>query len=477
MVAAAAVLLAAPASAVDRESIEELVERVGRARWTHDNRVELLAAPQRAWDARVEMVEDARHHILISTFSWHNDEYGKAFRQILKEAVEKRRTEENGLTVRVLADASALGIFNTAFSALEKQGAKVRGFNRSSYGLSALYDGRMHDKTIIVDGRTAIVSGRNFSDLYFDPQRWWLDLGVRIEGSAVEDIQMNFFKSWELTSVNRHPGSFFLPQEMLLENLRVFWRTGRYPSGRSPLEQYMTPDFFPPRGPSSGGMSVAFLYDNPLLRRRAASTDLLIGLINRAVARVDLMTPFPNLTDDLTSALELAARRGVKVRLFVNDRDAAIRGGPFLLAGYPTLIRLIDASVEVWEWRANKKLLREIEQRGCQPGLLPPVAIHGKMLRIDDEVSVIHSSNFNYRSTYYNTEAGVVVLDRDFGRALDELLDGLIHLEDFQLDCVNGVDGPKSPAVLRRLGPDDIPAMKEELGKKQKFLDSMSVAW
>jgi phosphatidylserine/phosphatidylglycerophosphate/cardiolipin synthase-like enzyme len=477
MVAAVAVLLAAPAVAADRESIEELVERIGRARWTHDNRVELLADPRRSWDARVEMAEDAHHHILISTFSWHNDDYGKAYRQILKEAVETRRSEGIGLTVRVLADASALGLFNTAFSALEKQGAKVRGFNRSSYGLSALFDGRMHDKTIIVDGRSAIVSGRNFADLYFDPERWWLDLGVRIEGSAVDDIQMNFFKSWELTSVNRHPGSFFLPQEMLLENLRVFWRTGRYPSGRSPLEHYMTPEFFPPRGSSSGGTSVAFLYDNPLLRRRAASTDLLVALIDQAVARVDLMTPFPNLTTDLTDALASAAGRGVAVRLFVNDREAAIRGGPFLLAGYPTLIQLIEADAEVWAWRANKKMLREIEQSECQPSLLPPVAIHGKMLRVDDELSVIHSSNFNYRSTYYNTEAGVVVLDRGFARALDELLDGLIHLEDFQLDCINGVDGPNSSAVLRRLGPDEIPEMKQELGKKQKFLDSMSVAW
>ena len=463
--------------AEDGESIEELVVRVGRARWTHDNRVELLTDPRRAWDARVKLVEKAQHHIHISTFSWHNDEYGMAYRRLLNEIMDRRRRQDVDFRVRVLADASGLGQFTGAFSALEREGAKVRGFNRSTFGLSAIYDGRMHDKMIIVDGREAIMSGRNFSDLYFDPEHWWLDLGVRLEGGAVEDMQMNFLKAWELTSVNRSPLSFFAPQGKLLSDLRLFWRTGRYPSGRSPLEPYMTPEFFPPRETAPGAMAVAVLYDNCLLRRRAASTDLIVALVDRAATRVDLMTPFPNLVNELTDALVAASERGVKVRLFVNDHEAAIRGGPFILAGYPTLIRLIEVGVEVWAWRANPKVLQQIKDSDCGPTLLPPVALHGKLLRVDEEVSVIHSSNFNYRSTYYNTEAGVVILDRGVNRALRELLDGLIALRDFEPDCANGDNGFRLPAVLGLLGPEDIPRMREELGNKQKFLDSMSVAW
>ena len=33
------------------------------------------------------------------------------------------------------------------------------------------------------------------------------------------------------------------------------------------------------------------------------------------------------------------------------------------------------------------------------------------------------------------------------------------------------------PALVHRLGPEDIPEMKEELGDKQSFLDAWSVAW
>jgi putative cardiolipin synthase len=368
-------------------------------------------------------------------------------------------------------------MFSPAFGALERHGARVRGFNRSSWGLSPIYDGRMHDKVLIADGRTAIVSGRNFAEIYYDPRIWWLDLGIRVQGSAVDDLQMNFLKSWELTEFNRKAGRFLLPQELLIDDLRVFWRTGRYPNGNSPLERFMNTDYFPPWDEAPGAVPVAVLYDNSLLRRRAATTDLVIALIERADRQVDLMTPFPNFTQDLADALAAAVARGVRVRLITNGRDTALRGGPFLYSGYPTVMRLIEEGVEVWAWRANKGTVEAIEASGCFPALMPPVALHAKMLRVDDEISIVHSSNFNIRSTYYNTEAGLVVLDHDFNRLLGQLVDGLVALQDFELDCLNGDFGGRVPQIVEALGVDDLPRMREELGGKQKLLDAYSVAW
>jgi phosphatidylserine/phosphatidylglycerophosphate/cardiolipin synthase-like enzyme len=335
----------------------------------------------------------------------------------------------------------------------------------------------MHDKIFIADGRTAILSGRNFSDDYYDLENWWFDLGVRVEGSAVDDLQMIFLKSWEFTEFNRKAGRFLLPQEGLLDELWVFWRTGRFPNGNSPLEKFMTEAYFPGRDEPPGSVPVAILYDNPFMRRRAATTDLLVALAGRAEDRIDLMTPFPNFDSPLTDALVSALERGVSVRLFTNGREAAIRGGPFLLAGYPTLMRLIEAGAEIWAWRGNQELLQEIEYAGCRPELMPPIALHGKMALVDDELSIIHSSNFNIRSTYYNTEAGVAVLDRGFNQELTQVLEDLIEFHDVEMDCGNGNGSPSIPQLLSRLGPDDIPQMEQELGGKQKFLDAWSVAW
>ena len=465
------------ADAADQETIEELVTRVGRARWTYDNSVELLADPRVAWQVRVDMAREARHHLLISVFSWHNDEYGRAFRTILGETLEERQAAGAAITVRILVDASALGQFSPSFSALERSGAKARGFNRSGWGMTPLYAGRMHDKIMVVDGREAIVGGRNFSDDYYDPEHWWLDFGVKVQGSAVDDLQMIFLKSWEFTEFNRKPGRFLLPQEMLLDDMRTFWSTGRYPGGKSPLKRFMTTAYFPGWKEAPGSVPVAILYDNPMLRSRAASTDLVTALAGRAINRIDLMTPFPNFPSELTDALTAAAERGVRVRLFANDSESAIRGGPFLLAAYPTLIRLIEAGAEVWAWRANEQVLAQIAEGGCELPLSPPLALHGKLVLVDDEISIIHSSNFNIRSTYYNTEAGAVVLDGAFNRELSDLLDDLVEFRDVEMSCAGGNGHLEIPALVHRLGPEDIPEMKEELGDKQRFLDAWSVAW
>jgi len=344
----------------DEETIEELVTRVGRARWTYDNSVELLADPRDSWQAKADLIQNARHHVFISTFSWHNDKSGQGFRDILIGGLDQRKAEGIDLNIRVLVDASALFAFSRMFRSLEKTGAQVRGFNRSTWGLTPLWDGRMHDKLFIVDGRKAILSGRNYSDDYYDLENWWFDLGVQLEGSVVDDLQMIFLKSWEFTEFNRKAGRFLLPQEMLLDELAVFWQTGRFPNGKSPIQKFVTQGYFPGRTGASGSVPVAILYDNPFMRRRAATTDLLVALAGRAKNRIDLMTPFPNFDSPLTDALVAALERGVKVRLFTNGKEAAIRSGPFLLAGYPTVIRLIEAGAEVWSWRGISELLHQI---------------------------------------------------------------------------------------------------------------------
>jgi putative cardiolipin synthase len=465
------------ADAGEEESIQELVTRVGRARWTTDNSIQLLADPRDAWEARVDLALSAHHHIFISTFSWHNDTSGKAFRDILIETLERREAEGIDLNIRVLADASALFAFSRMFASLERTGARVRGFNRSTWGLTALYDGRMHDKLFIADGRKAILSGRNFSDDYYDLDNWWFDLGLQLEGSSVDDLQMIFLKSWEFTEFNRKAGRFLLPQEMLLRELQVFWQTGRFPNGNSPIEKFVNEDYFPGRTEAPGSVPVAILYDNPFMRRRAASTDLMVELVGRANDRIDLMTPFPNFDPPLTDALISALERGVAVRLFTNGPEAAIRSGPFLLAGYPTLMSLIEAGAEVWVWRGISELLHQIEAEGCRPELMPPSALHGKMVLLDDELSIIHSSNFNIRSTYYNTEAGVAVLDRGLNQDLTQILDDLIEFHDVEMDCRNGNGSPPIPELVTLLGPEDLPKMEEELGGKQGFLDAWGVTW
>ena len=455
----------------------EVVTAVGGIRWTAGNSVKLLSGPREAWEARLEIVDRARHHVHITTFSWHNDHYGKLYREKLVEVIRRKRRDNPDFQVRILVDSTARGVFDASFSKLKEAGAVVRSFNPGTWGIAPMYDLRMHDKMIVVDGRWAIVGGRNISDNYFNPQSWWLDFGVVVEGEAVHDLQMHFLKAWGTSDYLGRPHRVLVPFEVLQRRVRTFLTTGKFPSGRSPLGPYLNDAYFPQAEGRADGLEVAILYDNPVIRSTAATTELLIRLVSTADHEVDLMTPFPNFTVELTTVLKDAVERGVEVRLFINGKNSPLRRGPFLLAGLPTVIELIESGAEVWAWEGNGYVEGFIEQSGCSPETMPPKALHGKLARIDHDWTIVHSSNFNIRSTYYNTEAGVVVRDRAFNQDVKELLHGLISLQDLRYECGEGVTDLTIERMVRLLGPEDVEEFRRLVGGKRKFLDSMGVMW
>jgi putative cardiolipin synthase len=472
-------VVAGPVSAWSDE-LERIVAEVGRTRWTENNRIRLLVFPQEAWDVRLEMIEDARHHIFFSAFSWHNDHYGRMFADHLSRVIIERSETTDRLTTHLMLDATAMGVFNKfkrTFDGLRSVGVELRPFNPALATATAIFDGRMHDKMLIIDGRRAIVSGRNVSEEYYDPLRWWFDLGLVVEGDVVADLQTHYLKAWATARELRRPSRFFYPEEKIRHRIQTLWETGRFPGGRDPLEIYRNPDFFPQTEGRPGSTRLAVLYDNSFIRRQAASTDLTIELVKLARDEIDLMTPFPNFPEKLTAEIEAAAERGVRIRLYVNGEEAVIRRGPFWKAGLPTLIRLIEAGVEVWAWSGDGKVRKQLEKLGCTPPLLPPMALHGKLIRVDARLSIIHSSNFNIRSTYYNTEAGIAVLDREFNSELRDLLDRLVELRDFEVECDDGINGVTVENITHRLTKDDLPHLRGLLSGKQWFLDSMAVVW
>jgi phosphatidylserine/phosphatidylglycerophosphate/cardiolipin synthase-like enzyme len=461
----------------EEEDLASLVVRFGKTRWTDNNSIELLADPRRAWEARLDLIESARNHIFISTYSWHENEYGTRFRNALAGVLRSRKLTNDDFMVRCLADATGMKMFTRAFSELRGVGAVVRSYNRTSWGMSPMYDGRMHDKLMITDGRRGIVGGRNYSNIYFDPQHWWLDFGVMIEGSAVWDLQMIFLKSWSVSTDLSGARQFGWSVEHIQRRIRSLWSTGRFPNKKSPIQEYLNERYFPEYESPPGGTRVAVLYDNSMVWDRAPTAAVLVELAKSAESEIDIMTPFPNFEEVLTDALIEALSRGVRVRIFTNDRAAAIRGGSIRLAAFPTLIRMVGAGAEVWAWKANPKLLEEVASTDCAPTIMPPVALHGKVFRVDDELSIVHSSNFNIRSTYYNTEAGVAVLDRGFNARIKDLFDGLVTLHNFDLRCTNGNRQVVVDQLVDLLGPDDVEAMIDELGGRQHFLDGMSMLW
>lgn len=476
-----AVAASAPAAAAP--SLEETIVELGHTHLTDGNRVAILDVPEVALSRRLDLIRSARHHLLISTFQWNLDPFGSAVLDAVKEAIALRRDEGSKLTVLVLVDYTTPGLsqdhLHRVCRQLERAGAKVRHFNPPSWGLAPLYTARLHDKMVVADGRRAVFGGRNLNWKYFDPAIAWYDADVEVEGPAVQELQMHFLKAWV---TGRHSVSLWnllRPPAAVRSDLRKLWATGRLPDGSSPLEPFITREFFPPVEPRPEGVRAAVLYDNPLVWDRAPTQDLVEELVRRARAAVDIASPFPTFPVELTEALVDAHLRGVEVRVLVNSREAQVREGLLWQAQLPTLIRLVEAGVGVWGWLGNEPILAAAREAGCRVYELPGSSLHAKLLRVDDEVAVVHSSNFNYRSAHFNTEAGLLALDRGLARELEDRVDAAIAPGPRPVPCVGaaGAERVDGGPLAVRLTVDDLERMKQELGDRGPTLDSLSVLW
>jgi len=437
----AVILTALPGSASD---LEKLLAREGKTRLLSGNQIEPLLDGPESFERRLDLVHSARHHLLISSFIWRRDDYGLRFLDAVAEQIRTVAADGGHLEVLVILDDGTPHASNDFWSSIRKRlrsfGAEVRYFNPPRWGLVPIYGARLHDKVVIADGKTAIVGGRNYSDHYFvnSGHSVWLDADILIEGPAVEDLQMHWLKSWTVLGHMRSLKRFLAPPETTLRQIRTFWRTGTFPDGAAPLEAYADRAWFPwPNRP--GNIQAAILYDNPLVWDRAPTVDVVIALVEGAQTEVDFVTPFPNFPPRLINAVRAAVERGVRVRVLTNSEAKAVRGGIHWRALLPAILNLGNAGVEVWGWAAGDGDDEAVEAlRSCNPTRAPFTGLHAKLFQVDGRIAIVTASNFNVRSTWYNTEAGVLVNDPSTANEIRSTIDRLTGITPLVLECEDG---------------------------------------
>jgi len=129
--------------------------------------------------------------------------------------------------------------------------------------------------------------------------------------------------------------------------------------------------------------------------------------------------------DSMLYAITTTAQRGVDVELFVGEMGDHAMTWHAQRSYYEGLLR---AGVRIWLYRA-------------------PTILHAKHFTIDDEVSVIGSSNMDMRSFSLNLEVSVMVRGHRFVDALREVQEAYKeHSVELTLDA--WVDRPRRSKVL-----------------------------
>lgn len=125
--------------------------------------------------------------------------------------------------------------------------------------------------------------------------------------------------------------------------------------------------------------------DGPVGSERVAE-NVYLNLVNSARRSVWFMTPYLIVTDEMTRALQLAAKRGVDVRIItpgIPDKKTVYSLTRSYYGGLAT------QGVRIFEY---------------SPGFC-----HGKLCVCDGEIASIGTSNLDYRSLYLNFENNVLL--------------------------------------------------------------------
>jgi phosphatidylserine/phosphatidylglycerophosphate/cardiolipin synthase-like enzyme len=266
---------------------------------------------------------------------------------------------------------------------------------------------RDHRKLIIVDGRRAIVSGRNASDEYYtgfteipihDNTRHeripWLDAHVEVAGPLVREIQQTFLNTWH------EQGGALTPEN----------------------QAELLPEL-PPAGSAAGRLVVHHgLADANGLAMYEAMLDL-------ATDHVYIVNDFP-IVNALERAIVRLLARGVKVELLTGSAATRRADGSFFPAPmHRTLFELMVkarleplllAGVKVYEFEPPGSEL--VVARG---GRFRPY-VHAKLMTIDGRIASIGSANLDVTASFWESEANVVVQDAGFTSQLEQQLRELI---------------------------------------------------
>ena len=351
------------------------------------NCVTLLINGEESYHELIQLIDEAQHSIHITTYILGRDAVGKSIMERLA------RRASAGVTVRLLLDSVGSWRVSRRFLApLTDAGAKVAFFMPVVHipfrGRANL---RNHRKIILADDRRALVGGMNLAEEYMGPTRQpqrWRDLMVKVEGPAVVDLANLFHSDWKFATGED------------LGRRRLTPRSADSPRCDTPVQVVAS-------GPDVVG--------DPLY-------DALVSALFAAKKRIWVVTPYFVPDETLARALELAARRGIDVRLIL-----------------PLHSNHISADL------ARSSYIRQIHEAGGSILLFRPVMIHAKVLLIDDELAVIGTANMDMRSLFLNYEVALFLYSREQVQATARWVETLI---------VESRQGLPRPTWARELAED-----------------------
>ncbi|MDP5071936.1 MAG: cardiolipin synthase [Congregibacter sp.] len=338
------------------------LHRLARLPTVRGNSVELLIDGYATFDSIDAGLRVAEHYILFQFYILRDDALGQRLGKVL---AEKARA---GVRVYLLYDevGSRPFVSSELHRTLADAGAQLAAFNttqgrRNRFQLNF----RNHRKIVVVDGNATWIGGHNVGIEYLgeDSKRGaWRDTHVKIQGPAVIGAELTFATDWLWAR---------------REQLDISWQAPRDASGSCSVLLF-------PSDPASEFDEAGLMFHQ---------------VITQAKDRIWIASPYFVPDRGIIAALQLAALRGVDVRVIIPDRADGVVVG---LANWSFTRELLPAGVAVYRYE--------------------PAFMHQKVLLLDRELAGVGTANFDNRSFRLNFEITALVHDEEFCDKIETML-------------------------------------------------------
>lgn len=350
----------------DMEQYNRLIrynQEAGAAVYTEDNTVEILTDGRTVFGRILEEIDRAEHFIHMEYYIIQDD---VMFDEIKKHLYAKAKA---GVEVRILYDAlGCRSMSRRKWKELNDNGIKTGDFFPAKLQwLHVRINYHNHRKIIVIDNRIGFVGGYNIGREYISLDKrfgYWRDTHMALTGSSVVALNLRFALDWNYATKE----NLFLKSDYFQEH---------YP-------------------PVRGNTGVQIITSGPD-SREAQIRNTYVAMIHGAKKRILIQTPYFIPDQTVMSALEIALRSGVEVKLMIPCKP--------------------DHPFVYW---ATYSYMGDLLEKGARCYTYSDGFLHAKGLVADGEVACYGTANMDIRSFKLNFEVNAVIYDRRIAGEMEE---------------------------------------------------------
>lgn len=314
-----------------------------------------LSPGEKKFEVLKAELEKAEKYIFLEYFIIQEGVMWDEILEILKRKVAQ------GVLVRVIYDD--IGCFlvlpKKYSERLKSYGIECAVFNPFKPFITVKQNNRDHRKIAVIDGKVAFTGGINLADEYINAVvkfGHWKDSAIMITGEAAWSFTVMFLQMWELCKNTKEDYEIYYP-----------WKEQRCNIKNS---GYIQP------------------YADSPMDSENVGEHVYLQILNNAKDYVYIYTPYLIVDDSMISALTLAAKSGVDVRIITPhkwDKWVIHMTTRFYYRD------LIKAGVKIYEYSKG--------------------FLHAKAFVSDDMTATVGTTNLDFRSLYLHFECGAWLYD------------------------------------------------------------------